>query len=343
MMSVSAPMSGEEAPAVGGDDVDDDVAELYRYAVRVGRISSCDDAATALRRPVNTIFSSAASLMELGLLRTDTATGHGLVPVSAELAAARLITPIEQAMFARRELVDQLRERIQTVTRGQSSTDQVGVIDGLEGLSEIRGMMKLAADACRDEALVLRSSGDQEEAAEAVLDACYSVLAPTVALRVICPHGERVSFDSRARAKRLADAGAAIRTASQVPRTAVVLDRSLAVVLTFPDRDGVPSARRVRDATFVRFLVDLFDQMWAGASRFNADEPAGYAEVADDLQHAVARLMAQGFTDEVVARRLGMSVRTCRRHIAALLHELDSVSRFQAGVHAARRLNIEAT
>jgi hypothetical protein len=33
-----------------------------------------------------------------------------------------------------------------------------------------------------------------------------------------------------------------------------------------------------------------------------------------------------------------MSVRTCRRHIAALLRNLGSVSRFQAGVQAAQRL-----
>jgi hypothetical protein len=32
-----------------------------------------------------------------------------------------------------------------------------------------------------------------------------------------------------------------------------------------------------------------------------------------------------------------MSVRTARRHIATLMRELDAVSRFQAGVLAARR------
>jgi DNA-binding NarL/FixJ family response regulator len=29
-----------------------------------------------------------------------------------------------------------------------------------------------------------------------------------------------------------------------------------------------------------------------------------------------------------------MSLRTCRRHIAALMRDLDAVSRFQAGVRA---------
>ena len=64
------------------------------------------------------------------------------------------------------------------------------------------------------------------------------------------------------------------------------------------------------------------------------------AGVGQDLQQAIARLMAQGLTDEVVARRLGMSVRTCRRHIAAMLQNLDAVSRFQAGVQAASRFTL---
>ena len=98
----------------------------------------------------------------------------------------------------------------------------------------------------------------------------------------------------------------------------------------------------MRDGNLVQFLVEMVDQLWEGATPFVLEEDLGYAEdVADDLQRSIARLMAQGLTDEVVARRLGMSVRTCRRHIAALLHNLDSVSRFQAGVQAARLLTGE--
>ncbi|KOG32387.1 hypothetical protein ADK34_09305 [Streptomyces viridochromogenes] len=47
-------------------------------------------------------------------------------------------------------------------------------------------------------------------------------------------------------------------------------------------------------------------------------------------------LLAQGAKDEVIARRLGMSLRTCRRHIAELLEELGAESRFQGGALAER-------
>jgi DNA-binding NarL/FixJ family response regulator len=91
----------------------------------------------------------------------------------------------------------------------------------------------------------------------------------------------------------------------------------------------------------VQFLVDVFDHLWDGATAVDCHD-TGYAEVADDLQQTIAGLMAKGYTDEVLARKLGMSVRTCRRHIASLMRELDAVSRFQAGVRAGRRQLVEA-
>lgn len=47
--------------------------------------------------------------------------------------------------------------------------------------------------------------------------------------------------------------------------------------------------------------------------------------------------MTKGYKDEMVARRLGMSVRTCRRHIAEITEQLEATSRFQAGYNAARQ------
>ncbi len=47
-------------------------------------------------------------------------------------------------------------------------------------------------------------------------------------------------------------------------------------------------------------------------------------------------MLAEGAKDEVIARRLGVSLRTCRRHIAEILETLQADSRFQAGVLAER-------
>jgi DNA-binding CsgD family transcriptional regulator len=132
--------------------------------------------------------------------------------------------------------------------------------------------------------------------------------------------------------KNLIDQGVQVRTVSHVPRAAVVFDRSLAVLLG--SAEGNPTASAVRHGHVVQFLLDMFGYLWDAATPVDSFE-SGYAEVADDLKLAIVKLMAKGFTDEVLARKLGMSVRTCRRHIGAMMRDLDAASRFQAGVRAA--------
>jgi DNA-binding NarL/FixJ family response regulator len=42
-------------------------------------------------------------------------------------------------------------------------------------------------------------------------------------------------------------------------------------------------------------------------------------------------LLAAGYADEIVARRMGVSVRTCRTHIARLMRTLGASSRTHLG------------
>lgn len=345
-MSTDTPHSaGGTAAAVGhspggGLGRERDV-EVYRYVVRNGSLAPArlEEAAAALGMPVDEVFAAVARLMELHLLRGDE-SGTRLVPVDARSAASLLVSPIERAIYQQRELADRLRERIETIGRPvPGAVGPAGGIDVLDGMDEIRGLLKLAADGCREELTLVRPAQD-EQTFDELVESCFGVLDSGVRVRVMCPHRSRADFASRARVDRLIEAGADIRTVSRVPQASVVFDGSLAVMFGPAGALG-PTARQVRDAEVVRFVMDMFDQLWESAAAYAPEEP-GYAEdVADDLQRSIARLMAQGLTDEVVARRLDMSVRTCRRHIAALLRSLDSVSRFQAGVHAARHLAYE--
>jgi DNA-binding NarL/FixJ family response regulator len=47
-------------------------------------------------------------------------------------------------------------------------------------------------------------------------------------------------------------------------------------------------------------------------------------------------MLADGYTDEATARRLGVSIRTVRRNTAELMTLLGARSRFQAGIYAAQ-------
>ncbi|MDT0267329.1 helix-turn-helix transcriptional regulator [Streptomyces sp. DSM 44915] len=342
MATAALPLIGL-APSVderGEARREDTASALYRYAVARGELGPLDLAAAELGVPVGALLVAATRLVELRLLATDE---DRLVPTSPEAATDLLVSPIERAIYRRRELADRLRDDLRAVTApGPDAAGPSAPAGGgtLTGVAEIRGLFKTVAGTCWRELVVLRPGQVAEEVLDELLDPCFEVLDRAVPTRVLAPHRSRTGFAARARATRLASAGAELRTLSEVPRAAVVFDRSLAVLISLTEQ-GEPTAREVRDPDVVRFLLELFEQLWADATPFGADGP-GYADAADDLRQSLARMMAQGLTDEVVARRLGMSVRTCRRHIAGLLRELDAVSRFQAGVRAAGRFPLGA-
>jgi ATP/maltotriose-dependent transcriptional regulator MalT len=70
------------------------------------------------------------------------------------------------------------------------------------------------------------------------------------------------------------------------------------------------------------------------AERGAAPTPAGTAISPREWQ--VLQLLAQGCTDEAVARTLDVSLRTVRRVTADLMARLGARSRFQAGLNASR-------
>ena len=60
-------------------------------------------------------------------------------------------------------------------------------------------------------------------------------------------------------------------------------------------------------------------------------------EARPDLRRFLLEQLVAGASDEQIARNLGLSLRTVRRRIAALMTDLGVDTRFQAGVEASRR------
>ncbi len=50
----------------------------------------------------------------------------------------------------------------------------------------------------------------------------------------------------------------------------------------------------------------------------------------------VLALLAEGASNKVIARRLGISVHTAKFHVASLVDKLDAIGRTDAVTHAAR-------
>jgi DNA-binding CsgD family transcriptional regulator len=131
-----------------------------------------------------------------------------------------------------------------------------------------------------------------------------------------------------------ASAGAEVRIAPMLPHRLVIFDRKCAVLPINADR-VTSGALIVREPAMVLSLWSLFTTIW------NMAKPLSLFRGSDtgpsEIDRNVLLLMSTGVTDEVASARLGVSLRTYRRHIASLLLKLEAQSRFQAGTKAVER------
>lgn len=127
--------------------------------------------------------------------------------------------------------------------------------------------------------------------------------------------------------------GEQIRVISELPTRMFILGDSHAVLpepLGFADEPRV----HIRQRSIVAALTLWFEALWATATPV-PDFDSG--EARPDLRRFLLQQLVAGAQDEVIARKLGISLRTVRRRIAALMVELGVDTRFQAGVEAVRR------
>ncbi|GAA1963077.1 LuxR C-terminal-related transcriptional regulator [Amycolatopsis minnesotensis] len=158
-----------------------------------------------------------------------------------------------------------------------------------------------------------------------------------VRYRVLVPDAARVAPVLSAQLAALSVAGAGTRTVPAVPTDALVIDRSVAVLPVGRTELGTPAGVAVFGlASVVTTTVELFERVWATAAPLSGSELPGTADMCAREQELLS-LLAAGHTDAAAADRLGVSVRTVRRTVSAIMNRLGARSRFMAGVKAADR------
>ncbi len=313
----------------------DQTGSVYRRALLSGSVRISPDVATDLELPLHLLEELVKRLIDLRLLRPDPADRHGFTPVDPDVAAASLISPLEGEIHHRRDLIASIRAQLSSLlpmyaeARPQRETNVD--IRALRDRTEVRGALGLAASACRDELVSIRPRGaawEDTTGDDEALARDLAVLSQGVRVRMIYQHSARANLTSRAYVKRIVAAGAQVRTANELPSAFLVFDRNVAFV---PEPGG--GALELPNPALSSLLHEVFEYIWDTGTPYGATE-AGYAGIADDILRDVARLLAEGLTDEAISRRLGMSLRSVRRHVARLMKALNSVSRFQAGTRA---------
>lgn len=140
-------------------------------------------------------------------------------------------------------------------------------------------------------------------------------------------------------ARELSTAGALIRTTSAWMPRMVISNRQLAT-LAADSTDLSTGTTTIDEPAIIAILTGIFDQAWNAAIPLASSRLPESRDAARELRETernLLRLLADGLTDVAAARQLGLSLRTTRRRIAALMCRLAASSRFQAGAEAAKR------
>jgi DNA-binding CsgD family transcriptional regulator len=172
----------------------------------------------------------------------------------------------------------------------------------------------------------------------AVLPMELGMLERGVTLRILLPHSARNRMALLPYVKDIRAAGGDIRTsAHHWDHDLALFDDTIALIsacdgLDRPARGGLA----IGDDTLLYLFASILRWAWTDSVPLLDQGDDEYA-VASEVKRSVARLLEMGLKDEAIARRLGLSLRTCRKRIAELMEELDSTSRFQAGAQAVRR------
>ena len=290
--------------------------------------------------PADSLDKAVAALMDMGLVRAG--ARDAIFAVSPMLAEATVLGAEDLELGARRASLEARRNAIRGLVPDWNAALGGEVhdvaVDVISDQNAIANVLMHYADRCQNELLSVapgRLPTTRIDGRTRIAN-IYS-LRRGIKTRALYQHTALRDRATRAYLNELAENGAKIRFASSVPGRSLVVDRDVALLPIPTNEQGRHGLAVVREPNVIAWVVATFEQLWAEAAPLEEviNHQRDETEL-DQTRAAILRLMAEGEKDEAISRRLSISVRTCRRHIADYMAQVGATSRFQAGVIAAR-------
>ncbi|WP_436735994.1 LuxR C-terminal-related transcriptional regulator [Streptomyces sp. BBFR102] len=290
--------------------------EFYRTALAEGEVSG----------------EAPECLLAMGLLRPLPGTGERLAPVPPDIAVTGLAWPLELAVLAHQERLAALRTSFHAAEHAYRDVmRQAELPIRLLTGEEINPALEKAVSDCTEELLTAQPGGGRgpEQLAEA-LPRDLALISRGVRQRTLYQHTVRAHGPTLAYIEQVIAQGAQVRTLNEVFDRVIICDRSSAFIPAGADREA--AAILIQHPPLVEYLRKVFELMWEHA------EPVTYQHgrhrpqlLTSRTRQNVLRLMVNGYTDEAIASRLGMSTRTVFSHIQKASELLGSRSRGHLG------------
>ncbi|MEU1282528.1 helix-turn-helix transcriptional regulator [Streptomyces sp. NPDC005805] len=273
------------------------------------------------------------ALVQIGLLE-PTADGTRLKPVDPRLVEARLSaqwrTRAWQMELQAAEVEHRLAPTLQLFMDRARPEGAAPAVEYVHGMPAIRDFVDRVTREATEEILTAQPGGGRPAPVlKDALPLALEHLGRGVRMRTLYQHPARFNAPVKAYVEAVVEEGAEVRTLDEFFERLFVIDRSIAILPTGEDRT---SAAVIHDEALVRFLTDVFERNWQRAAPFEPGTATqASAEVLPDIHNMIKRLLVEGLTDSVIARRIGISERTYHTHLARIRESMGARSRLQLG------------
>lgn len=276
----------------------------------------------------------AATLRGHGLLGSDPSDPDRYLAIAPDSAAIRLLGPIVRNIATAQQHVDQIRADLAALGPVYSEgTRQAAAPQGMEAISDldvVRRVITEFAAGAHQEVLTSQPGGARpDEVLGEAMARTEALLTRKVRLKTIYQHSAQFSPATTAYVEHVTKRGAEVRTTVAGFARALIFDRRAAVLPLHGSEGG---AVIVHDRSIVGFAADAFERAWDAAAPF----PIRYSRrqvmaTSEEIRDTIIELLTRGEPDRRIAERVGLSLRTCQRHVAEILDEIGARNRLHAG------------
>jgi hypothetical protein len=272
-------------------------------------------------------------LVEMGLLHFDTATSRWQ-PTDPSSVQSQVVAPLSLEATRLLEESSHWARTFGALTqawRRSPEWSDRGPFTYLYGRSGIEPFLSSLVVECEEEILTAQpqTGRDTGSSLARALQSDTQALERGVRLRTLYQHNARRSTITREYVAQVTARGAEVRTLDEFFNRMIVVDRRVAVI---PSAEGLTSALAVREPSMVAYLVDVFERSWERARPFTGSLDSSLnKDIAIEQRAMTMRMLIEGHSDAVAAKRLGVSPRTYAGYVADLKDEYDAETRFQLG------------
>lgn len=206
--------------------------------------------------------------------------------------------------------------------------------DANETVPPLAGLIRLVGARPTRLSVSWHSWADRGRVEPELLGLLQAALAAGGTVRIVADEHCAGEEPSVGHLQAMAGLGAQVRVHNSALPDLVVLGRDVAVLRSTDAGYGLNSRHLAVQRGTAAGMEKLISAAWA-----NAADLAVHQRMQADrrgVPDSVLTMLSEGCKDDVAARRLNISLRTYRRHVADLMRHLDAASRFQAGLQAAR-------